>query len=328
MITGRRGFLGIALGAALGFAPAPGGSAAQEARVLPLATGDVTGAYFPAGVALCRVANEGRREHGLRCAAVPSQASVANIGLLRTGEADLAIVQSDVQDAAVSGAGAFEGDGPYPELRAVTALYAEPLTLVVRADAGIASLGDLPGKRVSLGAAGSGQQALIDALLARLGWRETGFREVLDLAPAAAVNALCEDRLDAFFYVVGQPALAIQEATSGCGATLVDVAGPEVDALVAANPFYAASGVPAGLYAGVDRPVTSFGVVATLVTRADVADADIEIVLGAILDNLSALAGFDPTLAGLDPEAMARRGLTAPLHPGAKAAFRARGLLQ
>jgi len=328
MITGRRGFLGLALTATLVGALAGSVAASETRRVLPLATGDVTGAYFPAGIALCRVVNEGRREHGLRCAAVPSQASVENIGLLRTGEADLAIVQSDVQDAALRGAGAFGDTGPYPELRAVMGLYPEPLTLVVRAEAGIATLADLPGKRVSLGAPGSGQRAQIDALMARLGWRASAFREALELEPAAAVNALCEDRIDAFFYVVGQPALAIQEATSSCGATLVDVAGPEVDALVAANPFYAAEEIPAGLYAGVDRPVQSFGVLATLVTRADASDADIEIVAGAILDDLPALAGFDPTLAGLDPAVMASRGLTAPLHPGAEAAFRARGFLE
>lgn len=328
MTQGRRGLLGVALAFAIGGAVAAGGAGASETRrVLPLATGDVTGAYFSAGVALCRVVNEGRREHGLRCAAVPSQASVENIGLLRSREVDLAMAQSDVQSAAVRGAGALQGAGAYPELRAVMALYPEPLTLVVRADAGVAALDDLLGKRISVGPPGGGQRALIDELIARLGWRGSAFRETLELEAAEAVNALCEDRIDAFFYVVGQPALAIQEATSSCGAALVDVAGPVVDALVAANPFYVAIEIPSGLYAGVDRPVQSFGVTATLVTRADLPDADVEIVTGAILDHLSDLAGFDPTLADLDPAAMARSGLTAPLHPGAEAAFRARGLM-
>lgn len=321
----RRRGLGAAVALALVAAVAV---AASETRtVLPMATGDVTGAYYPSGVALCRVVNEGRRDHGLRCAATLSQGSVDNVGQLRRGEVDLAIVQSDVQDAAWRGAGPFDGAGAFGDLRAVTALYPEPLALVARADAGVSALPDLLGKRVNVGAPGSGQRELVEALMAALGWRESAFGALLDLDPAAAVDALCAGRIDAFFFAVGQPALAIQEATSGCGATLVNVAGPEVDALVAANPFYLAAEIPAGLYAGVDRNVPTFGVSATLVTRADIADADIQTVAGAILDSLPALAGFDPTLGALDPAAMPRLGLTAPLHPGAEAAFRARGLL-
>ncbi|MBA3324638.1 MAG: C4-dicarboxylate ABC transporter substrate-binding protein, partial [Rhodobacteraceae bacterium] len=57
MITGRRGFLGLALTAALVGALAGSVAASETRRVLPLATGDVTGAYFPAGIALCRVVN-------------------------------------------------------------------------------------------------------------------------------------------------------------------------------------------------------------------------------------------------------------------------------
>lgn len=327
MTTRRRRFFAAALGLVLAV-HAPGLGASESQRVLPMATGDLTGAYFPAGVALCRVVNEGRRDHGLRCAATPTQASVDNIGRLRRGEVDLAIVQSDVQDSAWRGVGAFAEAGPFAELRAMMALFPEPLTLVVRGDSGIAGLGDLPGKRISVGAPASGQRALIDALIEGLGWRDTAFGEKLELEPAAAVNAVCEGRIDGFFFAVGQPALAIQEATSSCGATLVDIAGPEVDALVAANPFYFATEIAAGLYAGVDRPVPSFGVGATLVTRADLADAEIETVTTAILDNLGDLAGFDPTLAGLDAAEMPRQGLTAPLHPGAAAAFRARGLAE
>lgn len=315
------------LAAGLALALAAGADASEpEARVLPMATGDVTGSYFPAGVALCRVVNERRREHGLRCAATPTQASVDNIGQLRRGEVDLAIVQSDIQDSAVRGAAPFAADGAYPELRAVAALFPEPLTLVARRDSGISALADLAGKRVSVGAPNAGQRPLVAALLEGLGWRDSAF-EMVELGPSEAVNALCEGRLDAFFFAVGQPALAIQEATLSCGATLVDVTGPEVDALVAANPFTFTAEIPAGLYAGIDRPVQTFGVGATLVTRADLPEAEIEIVTGAILDNLSALAGFVPTLAGLDPAAMPGRGLSAPLHPGAAAAYRARGLL-
>ncbi len=177
-----------------------------------------------------------------------------------------------------------------------------------------------------MGPEGGGQRALIDALLARLGWREGAF-EAQALATSAAVSALCQGQIDAFFVTLGHPALAVREAVDGCGATLVPLAGPEVDAVVAADPALFTTAIPGGLYRGVDADVPSFGVGAALLTRADVPEAEVETVTGAILDNLPALAGFEPTLAGLDPVEMPRRGLVAPLHPGAAAAYRARGLI-
>jgi hypothetical protein len=320
----RRGVLAVALVAAA-LAGGPAG-AQDDTRVVALATGDVTGAYFPVGVALCRVVNERRREHGLRCAATPSAGSLANLEALRAGEVELALVQSDAQAAAWRGTGTFASDGPDAALRAVMALHPEPLTLVARADAGIAALADLPGKRVSVGPAGAGQRLLVDALLAELGWRPGAFAETLELDPGAAANALCEGRLDAFFFAVGHPALAIREAAS-CGARLVELAGPEVDALVAADPFHRPAVIPAGTYVGQDAPVRTFGVGATLVAAAAAPEGVVETVAGAILDNLGPLAGFDPRLAALERDRLASDGLTAPLHPGAEAAFRARGLL-
>ena len=326
MRPGRREMFAIALAAALAAGAAAGAS--EGTRVLGLATGDASGAYFPAGIALCRVVNVDRPTHGLRCAALLSEGSVANLDALRAGEVELALAQSDAQDAAWRGADAFAGEGPFEGLRSVASLFPEPLTLIAAEGAGIAGLGDLLGKRVNLGPAGSGQRAMVEALMGRLGWRNSAFADAGALPTAEAVAALCEGRMDAIFLAIAHPALAVQEATAACGGALVPVEGPQVAALVAANPFYFATEIPGGLYAGAPDPAPSFGVAATLVTREDLPAGVVETVLGAILDALAPLAGFEPVLAALDPEAMPRRGLTAPLHPGAEAVYRARGLIE
>ena len=112
------------------------------------------------GVALCRLVNQHRRETGLRCAARPSEGSVGNITALRDGSYDLAIVQSDTQAAALErDAAPSPPPGRSTALRSVASLYPEPLTVVARADAGIAGLEDLAGKRVALGHAGLGHAA-------------------------------------------------------------------------------------------------------------------------------------------------------------------------
>ena len=181
-------------------------------------------------------------------------------------------MQSDVQRDALEGTGGFAEAGPLPELRAVMALYPEPLTIVARADAGIDELADLEGKRVALGPPGSGTRALADALIAGLGWTPASFAATPELDPARQGAALCAGEVDAFLYAVGHPALAIQEATAACPAVLVDAAGPEVEALVGSDPAWSAATIPAGLYRGTPREVETFGVGATLVTRAEVSE--------------------------------------------------------
>ena len=146
---------GWMLGIVLGALAAGPGSATEPARVAAVATGAVTGAYFPAAVALCRVVNVERRETGLRCAALPSEGSVANLRDLRAGAVDLALAQSDTVAAAEAGTGAFAEAGPDGDLRAVMALFPEPLALVARGDVDVKGLADLPGKRVGVGTAGS-----------------------------------------------------------------------------------------------------------------------------------------------------------------------------
>ena len=119
-----------------------------------MGTGSINALYYPVGVSLCRLVNQDRRTSGIRCAARPSEGSVGNVAELRANRLDLALVQSDTQADAWAGRGAFAAAGPFASLRAVMSLYPEPLTLVARADAGIAGLSDLPGKRVAIGPPG------------------------------------------------------------------------------------------------------------------------------------------------------------------------------
>ena len=315
---------------------APGGAVTEAeavaqpaAQVVALGTGAITGVYFPVGVALCRVVNQHRRETGLRCAATLSDGSVANVAALRDGTDGLAIVQSDIQAAALAGTGAFAGAGPFDGLEAVMALYAEPLTLVARADAGVAGVEDLAGKRVWLGPEGSGTRSLAEALVAALGWTDASLAAVTPEVRAEDVpRALCAGQIDAFFYVVGHPAPVIQEATTECDARLVPIAGGAVEALVAADPALVLATIPGGLYRGTPAPVDTFGVSATLVTRESEPEDTIYTMVRAIFGDFDMLRGLDPVLAVLDPEAMVHEGLAAPLHPGAARYYRERGWIR
>lgn len=290
-------------------------------------TGSLAGVYYPVGVALCRLPNQHRPETGLRCAAVPSEGSVANLAALRDGEADLALAQTDVAADAVAGSGAFAERGPVDDLRALMALYPEPVAVVARADAGIASLGDLRGKRVVLGQAGSGQRALADSMVAALGWTAESLAETPDLPPEDLAAALCGGQIDAYFLVIGHPALVIRETTRGCDARLVPVTGPEVDRLVAENPALSKAEIPGGVYRGNPDPTASFGPTATLFARGAAPDAAIRAIVSGILGDFDMLTGLNEALARLDRREAVSSGLGAPLHPAAESLYREAGLL-
>jgi TRAP transporter TAXI family solute receptor len=208
------------------------------------------------------------------------------------------------------------------------ALHPEPLTLVARADASVARVEDLAGKRVWLGDEGSGTRTLAGDLMAALGWTAESFAPVPPVAADRLADALCRGEIDAFLFAIGHPALAIQEATTGCDARLVPIEGPAIDELVAARPELVEATIPGGLYRGNPRPVASFGVGATVVTLADQPDERINGMVGQVFADFDMLRGLEPVLTALEPQAMASDGLAAPLHPGAEAYYRERGWLE
>jgi TRAP transporter TAXI family solute receptor len=321
MIAAR--LLALALCLALAPRPVP----AQEPPLVMVGTGAITGVYYPVGVALCRLFNQHRRDHGMRCSARPAEGSVGNIEDLRAGTIDLAIVQSDTQADALEGAAGFAAAGPFEGLRAVMSLHPEPLTVVARADAGIAGVADLAGKRVAVGSPGSGTRAIADVLMAGLGWTTADFAAAPELETGRQGQALCAGEIDAYLFAVGHPALAIQETAADCDVVLVPAAGPAVDALLAANPHFFEATIPAGLYRGTDREVATFGVGATLVTRAEVPEDTVYRLVSSVFDDFETLRGLNPALVSLEARDMASEGLTAPLHPGAARYYREQGWL-
>jgi TRAP transporter TAXI family solute receptor len=302
-------------------------AAAQDARVVTIATGGVTGVYYPAGGGICRFVNRDRLDHGVRCAVVSSGGSLDNIAALRADAADFGVVQTDAAWNAANAAADFAGQPPFETLRAVFALHPEPFTLVARPDAGIGGLSDLPGKRVNIGNPGSGQRATMEVVMAAMGWTTSDFAAATELPSGEQTQALCDGKIDAMVFAVGHPSASVQEATSACGAVLVNVTGPEIDALVEGNPYYLAATIPGGLYRNNADDIRTFGVGAVLVTTADQPDDLVHLVTTSVFANLEQFRGLHPAFGALDARAMATQGLVVPLHPGADRYFRDAGLI-
>ena len=301
-------------------------SVAQKVFVT-IGTGGVTGVYYPAGGAICRLVNRGRKEHGIRCTVESTAGSVYNLNTIRAGELDMGVAQSDWQFHAYNGTGKFASDGPFADLRSVFSLHPEPFTVVARADSGIRSFADLKGKRVNVGNPGSGQRGTMEVLMAAMGWTMDDFAQVAELKSAEQSQALCDNNVDAIVFTVGHPSGSIKEATTSCAGVIVKVSGPAVEKLVADHSYYRSATIPGGMYRGNDKDIETFGVGATFVTSARTPDRVIYQVVKSVFEDFERFAQLHPAFKSLDKKRMTADGLSAPLHDGAKAYYREAGLL-
>ncbi len=291
--------------------------AAMAEEFITIGTGGVTGVYYPTGGAICRLVNQGRREHGIRCSVESTGGSVYNINTIREGELEFGVAQSDWQYHAYNGTSRFEEAGAFEDLRAVFSVHPEPFTVVARADSGIETIADLEGKRVNIGNPGSGQRGTMEVVMGAMGWDMSSFALASELKAAEQSAALCDNQIDAMIYTVGHPSGSIQEATTACDSVLVEVSGDVIDALIEENSYYRAATIPGGMYRGNDEDIMTFGVGATFVSSAAVSDDVVYELVSAVFDNIDDFRGLHPAFANLVPEEMAADGLSAPIHPGA-----------
>jgi TRAP transporter TAXI family solute receptor len=315
--------LAAAITAAL-IAPAAMG----QQKFLTIGTGGVTGVYYAAGGAICRLVNKDRAKHGIRCSVESTGGSVFNINTIKAGELDLGVAQSDVQYNSAKGEGQFKDAGAYGDLRAVMSLHPEPFTVLTRKELNAKSFTDMKGKKFNVGNPGSGTRASLEELIAAMGWKLSDFALASELKADEHGPALCDGKIDGFFYGVGHPSANIQDPTTSCGAKLVPITGPAVDKLVKEKPYYALATIPGGLYPGNAAPTQTYGVLATLVSSSKVPADSVYAVVKAVFDNFEEFKKLHPALANLKPEDMVKNGLSAPLHEGAARYYKEKGWIK
>jgi TRAP transporter TAXI family solute receptor len=321
----KRTLVAAAVGAVFA---APVGIAQAQQKYITIGTGGVTGVYYAAGGAICRLVNKDRKAHGIRCSVESTGGSVFNVNTIKAGELDMGIAQSDVQFNALKGAANFKDAGAYTDLRAVMSLHPEPFTVLARKEANIKSFTDFKGKRFNIGNPGSGTRASMEELLAVMGWKMSDFALASELKADEHGPALCDGKIDGFFYGVGHPSANIQDPTTTCGAKLVSLTGPAIDKLVKQHSYYAYATIPAGLYPNNPQETTTYGVLATFVSSQKVPADTVYQVVKAVFDNFDEFRKLHPALANLKTEAMVKDGLSAPLHDGAVKYYKEKGWLK
>jgi len=297
---------------------------AAEQRFISIGTGGVTGVYYPTGGAICRLVNKMRKETGIRCSAESTGGSIYNINTIRSGELEFGVAQSDWQYHAYNGTSKFADKGKFDKLRAVFSVHPEPVTIIAHDDSGVNNIKDLKGKRLNIGNPGSGTRGTWEVLEKALGWQRSDLKLAAEMKSAETGQAVCDGKIDAYFWLVGHPSALTQESLASCGAHLVNATGAEIDKLVSDNSYYRKATIPAGMYNN-KKDVNTFGVGATFVSSADVPDDVVYTVVKAVFENFDSFRKLHPAFANLKPQEMIKDSLSAPIHPGAAKYYKEKG---
>lgn len=280
-----------------------------------MGTGGTQGTYYGYGGIL---GNQIKTAAGITVNVVSTDGSKANIIGVDAGNYQLGTVQSDVMSYAWAGTRSFEKEGAIDSFRVVGGLYAEAVQLITM-NPDIKSVADLKGKKVSIGAAGSGVYFNAVDILGAAGLTEE------DIVPqyqsfGDSADALKDGKIDAAFIVAGAPTPAIQELCTSAKAYLVPIDGAIAEKLMKDSPFYTTYNVPAGTYNGQSEDVTTVTVKATLIVSASASEDDVYNITKAIFDNIDAITTAHAKGAELSI-ANATEGFTVPFHAGAAKYF-------
>lgn len=314
----------VALASLLAASLSSGSALAAGQQFISIGTGGVTGVYYPTGGAICRLVNKNRKEHGIRCSAESTGGSIYNINTIRAGELEFGVAQSDWQYHAYNGTSKFADQGAYKDLRAVFSVHPEPVTVIASDGSGVKELSDVKGKRMNIGNPGSGTRGTWEVIEEAMGWSRNDLKLAAEMKSAETGQAVCDGKIDAYFWLVGHPSALTQESLATCDAHLVHVKGPAIDKLVKENSFYRKATIPAGMYNN-KEDIQTFGVGATFVSSASVPDNVVYTVVKAVFENFDDFKKLHPAFANLTEKEMITDAISAPLHSGAVKYYKERG---
>jgi TRAP transporter TAXI family solute receptor len=279
-----------------------------------IATGGEAGVYNVYGSALAEILE---KRMNIPVVTIPSGGSVDNIHLLRNNRAEIAFVQNDIMTYAYEGTNLFSTDGVFKDFSAVAGLYPEICQIVAKSE--ISGISELKGRRVSVGAEGSGTELNALQILGAYGLSYTDV-DIDHLSFGASVAALKEGKIDAFFCTAGVPTPAISELTSGGQVRLLNVGDAHARNLISQYPFYSRQKIPSGVYPGIDDETATVAVKAVLVASGKLSEYVVSELLKIIFEARGEIAKTRLGSDFLSPKS-AVDGIPIPLHPEAEKYF-------
>jgi len=296
-----------------------------------IGTGGSTGVYYPIGKQIAAGLTAKAREAPSALdnyigIAQNSAGSIENVRAIISGEIEAGMVQADIAALAHEGLGDFADLAKTTKIRAIAGLYSEKFQLVVRKDAGINSISDLKGKKISVDELGSGTRAIMDLVLGAYGLAENDLLP-LYLKPAFTEDKMKNGQLQGFAIMAGVPNIAVSKLFD-TGISLLPVDPPVAAAISRKHKYLAPGKIAAGSYEGIPETPT-LEVYALLVVADTMPEALAHAVTEALFsqETLNLLAEGHPLGKTITLDT-ALQGLSIPLHPGAERFYREQGLVQ
>ncbi len=289
-------------------------------RDISIGTGGTGGVYYPYGGGLAEIWS--KQVPGVRVVAEVTGASVENVKLAHRGETVIGEIMGDVADQAYHGTGKFEGEPQ--NILGLAVMYPSVLHVVTLGGSDVATLEDLRGHKVSVGAPGSGTAFMTDLILEVLGIDKESFA-VRRLSFVESANALRDRSIDVGIWVVAPPGSSIMDLATTHGIRILPFTDEQQRRITERHGFYSALDLPAGTYRGVDDPVPTISVWNVIICNADL-PADLVFDLARVLfENHDYMQKIHPYARFTTPENTVSH-TPIPLHPGTVRCLRERGL--
>ena len=292
-----------------------------EAQKITLVTGGTSGTYYAVGGAMQTVLNDKLTLSELSVES--TGASKANVNLITDGEAEMAILQSDVVSYAHTGTNTFADTGVEDSALWVAGLYNETVQIIATKD--ITDVSQLKGKTVCMGDVGSGTRVNAEQVLAAYGMTADDVNAVSG-SFQDGVDGIKDGKVDAAFTVAGAPTTAITDLATTNTFSMISLDDNALAYVKENFPFLVQDNLPAGTYKGIDQETKCVAVQAALVASKDLSEDLVYEMLKAMFDNKDELIGAHAKFEYLDPE-FASAGASVPFHPGAEKYYKEIGIL-
>lgn len=285
----------------------------QDRQVLKVATGNTGGAYYPIGSTFAEVLSD--QMDGYIFNAYVGQASVSNVRLIKEGDVDFAIVQSNVSNWANKGLGMFEAD-PVDNLAGITSLYPEVIQIIVSKASGIDSIDDLKGKRISIGLEESGNY--FDALNI-LDAHNIGLEDFNPqyLSFGQAIEAMEQETIEGAFITSGVPTASVIVMDATMEIEFLSISEPVLNKLIDKYPYYASYDLKKESYGRLKYDVKTISTPALLLCDKDLDEDLVYEITKTFFDTIDLVKASHPSMENFLQENY-KSGMSIPLHAGAE----------
>lgn len=296
-------------------------------RFLSIATGTMSGTYYSLGNSLASLYNE-KIEGDINFSAESTSGSAQNVTFLGQGESDLGLVNNDVAKIAYEGTGTFEGK-KVSSLRGITSIYGNSVHIIVGKGSNIKTVADLKGKKVSVGAAGSGVESIARMVVDAYGmnyWDGKDFTPEY-LGVTETMEKLKNGQLDAIFMTGLPPMGAIVDVFMGGNVELISIDEDKINGLIEKYPELYSIKIPANSYNGQEAEVSTVANAALLLTSEKIDEDTVYNMTKTLFENLEYLVSKNNVWNQVTKEDI-QKGMTVPLHPGAEKYFKEQGIIK